>query len=146
MCVHVHLYKIFSSDTNDYSDSSGVFSSTNNFQDQQVVVQGEGDNIIINSTSPCSDSDSIDNKNDTSLTDVSLTSISDAQVADLLSNDGWDFSTVVHSATVHDIRTDKIAWFTHQTKTGIGSNWIGTSNGAEGDMLHSILEDVKVSG
>ena len=50
------------------------------------------------------------------------------------------------SATLHDISTDKIAWFTHQTKRGVDSNCVGTSNGAEGDMLRSILEDVKVNG
>ena len=50
------------------------------------------------------------------------------------------------SATLHDISTDKVAWFTHRTKRGVGSNWIGTSNGAEGDMLRSILEDVKANG
>ena len=50
------------------------------------------------------------------------------------------------SATLHDISTDKIAWFTHRTKRGVDSNWVGTSNGAEGDMLRSILEDVKANG
>ena len=34
------------------------------------------------------------------------------------------------SATMHDIVTDKIAWFTHRTKHGPGANWLGTSGGA----------------
>lgn len=50
------------------------------------------------------------------------------------------------SATLHDINTDKIAWFTHRTKRGVGANWDGTSNGAEGDMLQSILNNVKAKG
>jgi len=47
------------------------------------------------------------------------------------------------SATLHDYFTNKIAWFAHRTKKGPGANWDGTSNGAEGDMLRTILEDVK---
>ena len=50
------------------------------------------------------------------------------------------------SATLHDYATDKIAWFDHRTKRGPGSNWQGTSGGAEGDMLRTILEDVKTQG
>ena len=50
------------------------------------------------------------------------------------------------SATLHDVMSDKIAWFTHRTKRGIGSNWVGTSSGAEGDMLRTMLNDVKESG
>lgn len=42
--------------------------------------------------------------------------------------------------------SDKIAWFTHRTKRGVGSNWVGTSSGAEGDMLRTMLDDVKASG
>jgi len=42
----------------------------------KIFIQGEEDNII-SSTSTCSDSDCIDNNNDTSLTDVSSKSISD---------------------------------------------------------------------
>ena len=49
------------------------------------------------------------------------------------------------SATLHDVMSDKIAWFTHQSKRGTGSNWVGTSSGAEGDMLHTMLDDVKES-
>ena len=41
---------------------------------------------------------------------------------------------------------DKIAWFAHWTKRGPGANWQGTSGGAEGDMLRTILEDVKAKG
>ena len=47
------------------------------------------------------------------------------------------------SATLHDVVSDKIAWFTHRTKQ---SNWVGTSSGAEGDMLCTMLDDVKDSG
>lgn len=47
------------------------------------------------------------------------------------------------SATLHDYSTDKIAWFEHRTKKGPGANWEGTSGEAEGDMLRTILEDVK---
>ena len=46
------------------------------------------------------------------------------------------------SATLHDVQTDSIAWFAHRKST----NWEGTSSGAEGDMLLSILGDVKSSG
>ena len=49
------------------------------------------------------------------------------------------------SATLHDVMSGKIAWFTHQSKRGIGSNWVSTSSGAEGDMLHTMLDDVKES-
>jgi len=47
------------------------------------------------------------------------------------------------SATLHDVQTDSIAWFAHRTKKGKGANWEGTSSGAEGDMLLSILGEVK---
>ena len=50
------------------------------------------------------------------------------------------------SATLHDYSMDKIAWFAHRTKRGPGANWQGTSGGAEGDMLRTILEDVKAKG
>jgi len=39
------------------------------------------------------------------------------------------------SATLHDVKTDSIAWFVHRTKKGRGANWKGMSSGAEGDML-----------
>ena len=35
-----------------------------------------------------------------------------------------------------------LTWFAHRTKKGPGANWEGTSSGAEGDMLRTILEDV----
>ena len=47
------------------------------------------------------------------------------------------------SATVHDMESDRIAWFTHRTKRGKNSNWLGTSAGAEGDMLNDLLGKVK---
>ena len=50
------------------------------------------------------------------------------------------------SATLHDYSTDKICWFAHRTKKGPGANWQGTSGGAEGDMLRTILEEVKAKG
>lgn len=50
------------------------------------------------------------------------------------------------SGTLHDMVSDKIAWFTHRTKRGVGSNWVGTSSGSEGDMLRTMLEEVKASG
>ena len=50
------------------------------------------------------------------------------------------------SATLHDVESDRIAWFTHRTKRGKGSNWEGTSSGAEGDMLDELLGKVKSNG
>ena len=50
------------------------------------------------------------------------------------------------SASLHDVMSDKTARFTHQSKRGIGSNWVGNSSGAEGDMLRTMLNDVKESG
>ena len=47
------------------------------------------------------------------------------------------------SATLHDVYSDRIAWFAHRTKRGKDSNWQGTSSGAEGDMLSEILRKVK---
>ena len=47
------------------------------------------------------------------------------------------------SGTLHDVSSDKIAWFSHRTKQGTGANWEGTSSGTEGDMLKKILDDVK---
>lgn len=46
------------------------------------------------------------------------------------------------SATMHDYKTGQVAWFEHRTKRGDGHNWEGTSNGAESDMLDSILRKV----
>lgn len=50
------------------------------------------------------------------------------------------------SGTLHDVATDKIAWFSHRTKQGSGANWEETTSGAEGFMLKEILEDVKANG
>ena len=50
------------------------------------------------------------------------------------------------SGTLHDMSSNKIAWFSHRTKRGTGANWQGTSSGAEGDMLIKILHDVKAKG
>jgi len=50
------------------------------------------------------------------------------------------------SGTLHDVVTDKIAWFAHRTKRGSGANWEGTSAGAEGDMLRGVLKAVKADG
>lgn len=50
------------------------------------------------------------------------------------------------SATLHDFATGNIAWFTHRTKRGLGHNWEGTSAGAESDMFHEILREVKDTG
>ena len=50
------------------------------------------------------------------------------------------------SATLHDHSTNKICWFAHRTKKGPGANWQGTSGGAEGDMLRTILEEMKGKG
>ena len=50
------------------------------------------------------------------------------------------------SATIHDYTTGRVAWFEHRTKRGEGHNWEGTSNGAESDMLDSILRKVREEG
>ena len=50
------------------------------------------------------------------------------------------------SGTLHDVSSDKIAWFAHRTKRGSGANWDGTSAGAEGDIFRELLEDVKTDG
>ena len=50
------------------------------------------------------------------------------------------------SAALHDVESDRIAWFTHRTKREKGSNWEGTSFGAEGDMLDELLHKVKSEG
>ena len=50
------------------------------------------------------------------------------------------------TGTIHDVSSDKIAWFAHRTKRGAGANWVGTSSGTEGDMLKEILADVKSKG
>ena len=50
------------------------------------------------------------------------------------------------SPTLHDVYSDRIAWFAHRTKCGKDSNWQGTSSGAEGDMPSEILGKVKDKG
>jgi len=46
------------------------------------------------------------------------------------SNDSQQFSNS-SSGTLHDVSSDKIAWFSHRIKRGSGANWDGTSAGAE---------------
>jgi len=45
----------------------------------------------------------------------------------IVSFDGFYLTCGHHSnnssATLHDVATDKIAWFTHRTKHGAGANW-----------------------
>ena len=48
------------------------------------------------------------------------------------------------SATLHDLVTGHIAWFTHRTKRGLGHNWEGTSAGAESDMFDELLRGWRV--
>ena len=50
------------------------------------------------------------------------------------------------SATLHDVYSDRIAWFAHRTKRGKDSNWQGTSSGAKSDTLSEILGKVKEQG
>ena len=52
----------------------------------------------------------------------------------------------ISSGTLHDVSSDKIAWFSHKTKRGTGASLEGTSSGAEVDMLREILDDVKAKG
>ena len=67
-----------------------------------------------------------------------------------VSFDGFYLTRGYHSnnssATLHDVESNRIAWFTHRTKHGKGSNWEGTSSGAEGDMLDELLRKVKSQG
>jgi len=39
------------------------------------------------------------------------------------------------------MESDRIAWFNQPTKRGKGSNWLGMSSGAEGDMLSDQVKD-----
>ena len=50
------------------------------------------------------------------------------------------------SATLHDVYSDRIAWFAHHIKCGKDSSWQGTLSGVEGDMLSEILGKVKEQG
>ena len=36
------------------------------------------------------------------------------------------------TGTMHDVASDKIAWFTHCTKRESDANWVGTLSGTEG--------------
>ena len=47
---------------------------------------------------------------------------------------------------MHDVLSDKIAWFVHRTKRGAGANWVGTSSGMEGNMSKEILADENSKG
>ena len=68
----------------------------------------------------------------------------------IASYDGFYLTRGFHSnnstGTMHDVLSDKIAWFAHRTKRGADANWVGTSSGTEGDMLKQILADVKSKG
>ena len=56
------------------------------------------------------------------------------------------FDGFYSSATIHDTVSDKIVWFSHRTKRGLSANWLGTSGGAEGDMLNDLLSQAKAEG
>ena len=63
------------------------------------------------------------------------------------SHDGFHLTQGHHSNNCPaNFYTDKIAWYDHQSKKGPAANWQGNYGGAEGDMLRTILEDVKASG
>ena len=47
---------------------------------------------------------------------------------------------------MHDVKYDRITWFTYHTKCGKGSNWERTSSSEEGDMLDEPLGKVKSNG
>ena len=51
----------------------------------------------------------------------------------MASYDGFYLTRGIHSnnstGTMHDVLSDKIAWFAHQTKRGADANWVGTSSG-----------------
>ena len=49
------------------------------------------------------------------------------------------------SATIHDMESDRIAWFIHHTKHGKNLKWLGTLAGAEGDMLNNLIGKVKAA-
>ena len=44
------------------------------------------------------------------------------------------------SGTIHDVKSGKIV---HRSKRGLGSNWVGTSRGAEGDIFEELLTGLK---
>ena len=61
--------------------------------------------------------------------------------------DGFYLSRGYHSnnstGTVHDEKSGKVIGFAHRSKRGKGSNWNGTSGGAEGDIFEEILTALK---
>ena len=48
----------------------------------------------------------------------------------------WGYHSNNSLATLHEVESNCIAWFTHRTICGKGSSWEGTSSRAEGDMLY----------
>ena len=48
------------------------------------------------------------------------------------------------SAIVHDMESEGIAWFTHHTKRGKDSNWLGISAGATSIEASSIIDSSTV--
>ena len=47
------------------------------------------------------------------------------------------------SGTIHDVKSGKIVAFAHRSKRGLGSNWVGTSGRAEGDIFEELLTALK---
>ena len=47
------------------------------------------------------------------------------------------------SGTIHDVKSGKIVAFAHRSKKGLGSSWVGTSGGAEGDIFEELLTGLK---
>ena len=103
--MHVKIFlRSECSDTDDYSNSSGIFSSGSNVQDESADNLPE---CINNNDTSLTDSDVL-------LTDESSTSISVVpdgkdyvqKVSDLINDDGWDFAAIVDSAKTFE---DKIS-------------------------------------
>ena len=47
------------------------------------------------------------------------------------------------TGTIHDEKTGRVMGFAHRSKRGIGSKWVGTSGGAEGDIFEELLSNLK---
>lgn len=47
------------------------------------------------------------------------------------------------SGTIHDEQTGRVLQFAHRSKRGHGSNWTGTSGGAEGDIFEELLTNLQ---
>ena len=47
------------------------------------------------------------------------------------------------SGTLNDEETGKVIEFAHRSKRGVGSNWTGTSGGAEGDIFQELLTNLQ---